>query len=143
MPYISFSKRKIFVVLILFLLLLGITLSVIFINQKQDIRQHAAGETWQEVGIHPQAVNQPTVGYKTLSALIGWNRKIYSGYGNDHMGPISLEAFNPLDRTFTEEHIAYTESATHFRTQFGKLYLPTRNGIHEVQLDSFSIAELV
>jgi len=130
------------------LLLIGTLATLFLVRQVQEWRSRAAATDWVQVGLHPHASRHPTVGYKTLNKIIGWDGKIYSVYGgNGHMGPVTLDTFDPITRTFTKEYDLYSDASNHyttgnhFRALFGKLYIPTYNGIHEVKLEAYVVKE--
>ncbi len=83
---------------------------------------------FQYVGTHPNAAVQPeTSTGRQLKSLIGWNGKIYAGYGDydKNTGPVALKPFDPVSNTFasTSEHIADTQSVEIMRTIGDKIYV--------------------
>jgi hypothetical protein len=79
-----------------------------------------------QIGVHPDAVRQSTAWGKTLSALAGWNGKLYAGYGdyNVNTGPIAVRPYDPRTDTFAASVSlnANTEAIHNWREIGGRLY---------------------
>lgn len=83
--------------------------------------------TFELVGVHPDATNQPTATGRTLSALASFNGKVYAGFGNytSNDGPIGIRAFNPDTGAFSARLLnSPTEAVYLFRELGGRLYAP-------------------
>lgn len=83
-------------------------------------------DSFTVVGVHPKAAAQPTASGREIVALFPWKGKLYAGYGDygANTGPISIMAFDPVTRIFTEEWIANTEAVFNYRVIRGKVYAP-------------------
>jgi alpha-tubulin suppressor-like RCC1 family protein len=91
----------------------------------------ALGGTFQDLGTHPDAVNQDHPQGKTLSTLEPWNGRLYVGFGfglveND--GPIPITPWDPSLKKFVNVGTAKTEDVSIYRPMFGKLWAPAIDG---------------
>ncbi|RJQ37119.1 hypothetical protein C4559_04015, partial [Candidatus Microgenomates bacterium] len=85
------------------------------------------GGTFTLVGTHPYALSQSTDIGRVLDVMIGWNGKLYIGYGdyNANTGPIQIAPFDPITKTFAVSQLAAnTEAIYNFRVIGSSLYAP-------------------
>jgi len=82
--------------------------------------------SWQWLGVHPQAIEQPTEVGKTLRTLCPWRGQLYLGYGDyqDNTGPIAITAWDPTTRNFETKHASDTEAIYTLRAIGDALYAP-------------------
>lgn len=100
------------------------TVSVFFAVQARGATLQGSFEL---VGVHPEAVLQPTHTGQTLTSLVTYNGKAYAGFGDitANTGPIALSPFDPATDTFGPTHPAsMTEAIYQFREFGGTLYAP-------------------
>lgn len=91
------------------------------------IRNYQARATvFQYVGQHPQAATETTDKAKVITALAGWNGKVYAGYGDwdRNTGPVSLTPFDTKVGQFTStpEYVAGTEAIEDFKIVGNRLF---------------------
>ncbi len=86
----------------------------------------AQATAFQYVGTHPQASLETTNKAQQITALVSWNGKIYSGYGDweKNTGPMSDTPFDPATGKFASapEFTSETEALEIFSVIDEKLY---------------------
>jgi len=93
--------------------------------------------SWTQVGTHPHASQEYNASYKSLRSMTAWNYRLYTGYGSGHQGPTAIDSFDPVSKTFSYDGLLWTEYISFLRPLYGKLYVPTFNGMHDERFDSF------
>jgi hypothetical protein len=91
----------------------------------RDLIGELEGE-FVRIGVHPDAIRQHTAWGATISALAGWNGKLYAGYGDwaENTGPVAVRPYDPRTGTFAASPsiTADTEAIHNWREIGGRLY---------------------
>lgn len=94
----------------------------------------AAGESmvsatsdWQLVGTHPDAAAQPTARGRTLHDLVGFQGKVYAGYGDygENTGPIRHTPWGVVANQWQPEDWQDTEEVNNYQVVNGILFSPS------------------
>jgi hypothetical protein len=104
-------------------------LSAEFVASSGTFTDHFAigGTTdFELLGVHPQAVAQPTARGRIIGGLLGWKGQVYLGYGdiNANTGPITVTSWDPAAAAFRTHWVSGTEAIYNYRPIGGRLYAP-------------------
>lgn len=85
-----------------------------------------AASSFELLGTHPYASQQPTARGKILLHLFGWNGKLYIGYGDYgvNTGPIYIAPYDPASGSFLNLGSASTEEIHNYRSFGNNIFAP-------------------